>query len=177
MRFIYSLIPILIGIYLLFTDGIFKENRREIDPREAEKLIQWAREHLPQTGILKEQPGGFVYLKVDDGYINQLSAKLSEVGYLKPPYFRSSASPGAHISIFYKDERHQTGRIAEIGKTFSFKITHLAFVPPTNRRYLVLQVDSPELMRLREKYGLSPKLKGHDFHITIAEKKSKKHRY
>jgi hypothetical protein len=30
-----------------------------------------------------------------------------------------------------------------------------------------LAVSCPELEALREKYGLSPRLKGHDFHITI----------
>lgn len=176
-RLIYLFIFILIGVYFLFTTDYLKETSQDIDSKETEALIQWAREHLPQTGILKEQKGGFVYLKVDDGYINQLFDKLSYAGYLKPPYFRQPTSPGAHISIFYEDERPQTGKISEIGHSFSFKIIDLAFVPAKTRRYLVLQVESPELMRLRQKYGLSPLLKGHSFHITIAEKRSKKHRY
>ena len=51
---------------------------------QTEEIVQWARAHLPQTGVLKEDRGGFVYLKVDDGYINQLFPRLSDPGYVKP---------------------------------------------------------------------------------------------
>lgn len=134
-------------------------------------IIQWAQEHLPQNGILKEEKGGFVYLKVDDNYINQLFLMLSNPEYIKPPYFRRSDSPGAHISVFYVNERNQMGEIKEIGQKYSFKISGLASVPPKTHKYIVLQVTSPELEQLRKKYGLSPLLQGHDFHISIAEKK------
>lgn len=140
-------------------------------------VVQWAQDHLPQKGILKEGRDGFVYLKVDDNYIYQLFPMLNEPGYVKPPYFRRSNSPGAHISVFYVDERKRTGKISEIGQSFAFQISQLSYVPPKTREFIVLQVRSPELEQLRSKYGVSPLLKGHDFHITIAEKKFRKRYY
>lgn len=138
-----------------------------------ETIIHWAQNHLPQSGVLTENNDGFVYLKVDDDYINQLFPLLDNPAYVKPPYFRRLDSPGAHISVFYVDERKQTGKIKEIGQKYSFKIKSIAYVPPKRPEYIVLELDSKELEALREKYGLSPHLKGHDFHITIAKKKNK----
>lgn len=145
--------------------------QREHPPGSEEDIvIQWAEQHLPQTGVLKEDARGFVYLKVDDGYINKLSQFVIDPRYGKPPYFRRPDSPGAHISVIYREERNRTGPIQEIGQTFPFTLMELAHVPPKTGKYLVLQVYSPELEHLRKKYDLSPLLKGHAFHITIAEK-------
>lgn len=138
---------------------------------EEDIIIQWAEHNLLQTGVLKEEKKGFVYLKVDDNYINKLIQFVIDPRYIKPPYFRRPDSPGAHISVIYRDERRRTGPIKEIGRTYSFQLTKLAKVPLKTGKYLVLQVYAPELEQLRKKYGLSPLLKGHDFHITIAEKK------
>lgn len=136
-----------------------------------QKIINWATENLPQVGTLQENNEGFVYLKVDDGYINQLFQFIDDPAYVKPPYFRRPDSPGAHISVFYVQERRKTGIIHELGKKFTFKIQSVDYVPPKSREYIVLKVSSPELENLRTKYGLSPLLKGHDFHITIAKKR------
>lgn len=73
------------------------------------------------------------------------------------------------------NERNQTGKIKEIGQQYSFKITGLASVPPRTGEYIVLKVESPDLEQLRQKYGLSPLLQGHSFHITIAKKKRRHH--
>jgi hypothetical protein len=164
---------------LLLLNGIFSSYcnayQTEGVALDAEPIVQWAQSHLPQKGVLKENDQGFVYLKVDDGYINQLFPKLSAHNYIKPAYFRRPDSPGAHISVFYVDERGRTGDIKEIGQGFSFKISDLAYVPEKSREYIVIKVKSPELEQLRSKYNLSPLLHGHDFHITIAKKKNKKH--
>ena len=138
-------------------------------------LVLWAQEHLPQKGDLKEGSDGYVYLKVDDNYINQLFPMLNEPEYIKPPFFRRPDSPGAHISVFYVDERRRTGPIAEIGKTYNFKISTFSFVPPKTKEYAVLEVLSPELEQLRMKYNLSPLLKNHEFHITIGKRLARKH--
>lgn len=140
-----------------------------------EYVVRWASSHLPQTGTLMEDKRGFVYLKVDDNYINQLFPMLPHSGYSKPAYFRRPDAPGAHISVFYIDERNQTGEIKEIGKQYSFKVVGIAAVPPKTSKYIVLEVESPELESLRKKYGLSPLLKGHDFHITVAKKNRRHH--
>lgn len=148
-------------------DGIKSQSQIQ----NQEFVIDWAQKNLPQTGILKENAGGFVYLKVDDGYINQLFPLLDNPAYRPPPFFRRPDSPGAHISVVYVEEREQTGKIEEIGQKFAFKIASIAYVPAKTRENIVLEVISPELEKLRMKYGLSPKLKGHNFHITIAKKK------
>lgn len=169
---------LLFGYHLLTTIPSFAEeggvqnflNQLFSVVKPEEPIVQWAQDNLSQSGVLKEGRDGFVYLKVDDGYINQLFPMISNPGYVKPAYFRRPDAPGAHISVMYVDERNRTGDIAELGKSYSFKITRLAFVPPRTRKYIVLEIDCPELESLRKKYGLSPLLKGHDFHITIAKK-------
>lgn len=143
--------------------------------QKEEYVVHWARAHLPQIGVLIEEQRGFVYLKVDDNYINQLFSILNPPEYTKPQYFRRFDSPGAHISVFYVDERNRTGEIKEKGQKYSFKIKGLSFVPPKTQEYLVLEVESPDLEQLRKNYGLSPLLQGHPFHITIAKKKRRYH--
>jgi len=138
----------------------------------SESILQIAQSNLPHSGVLKQDRSGFVYLKVDDHYIDQLFPLLHNREYRKPPYFRRPNAPGAHISVIYSDEHVYT--IAELGQTFSFKILDMAIVPPRTQEFVVIQVESPELEALRTKYGLSPLLKGHPFHITIAKKKNYK---
>ena len=137
--------------------------------------MRWAEYRLPHSGILKEKKDGFVYVKVDDRYIDSLLPILANDAYTKPPYFRREDSPGAHISVFYVSERGQAGTIKEIGQRYSFRINGLAIIPKKTQEYIVLQIASPELEQLRKKYGLSPLIQGHDFHITIAKKKHGNH--
>jgi hypothetical protein len=136
-----------------------------------EKVVEYAREHFPQEGKLMIKPDGFAYVKVDDEYIHTLFPMLGlkDKGFMEPPYFRSSDAPGAHISVFYENEQI---RPQEIDQIFHFKLKQITFVNPTKGvTYAVLQVESPELEALRQKYGLSPKLFGHDYHISLAKKK------
>ncbi len=135
-----------------------------------QEVVNYAREHLPLEGQLIVKSGGFGYLKVDDEYIHTLFPLLglADSGYKKPPYFRSHESPGAHISVFYEDENVIPD---EIGQTFHFELKNIVIVRVSKTvSYAVLQVESPELEALREKYGLSPKLHGHEYHISIAKK-------
>lgn len=113
---------------------------------------------------------GFGYLKVDDNYIHALlpMLNLTEEGFETPPYFRRSEAPGAHISIFYVNENI---RPEESGQTFPFELKQIVIVKPSrDKSYVVLQVESKELEKLREKYGLSPKLHCHEYHITLGKK-------
>jgi hypothetical protein len=159
--------------YFYSTNNSEKQSQKptETTPVDLKEVVDWARSNLSQTGTLQEGKDGFVYLKVDDNYIHQLFPLLHRKNYEEPPYFRRIDSPGAHISVFYTDERNRIGRINEIGQPFTFTINHIKTVPPGSNEYLVLTVTSPELERLRKKYGLKPLLRGHDFHITIAKKK------
>jgi hypothetical protein len=135
-----------------------------------QEVIQYADETLPLEGQLVAKTDGFTYLKVDNAYIHTLFPMLGlkEEGYREPPYFRRPNSPGAHISVFYENEHIKP---EEIGQTFHFKPKNIVIVKASNRvSYAILQVESPELEQLREKYGLSPKLQGHEFHITLGKK-------
>lgn len=133
------------------------------------EVVQYAKENLPLEGSLMSNSHGYVYLKVDDGYIHQLFPMLNikNEGYKEPPFFRRKSSPGAHISVFYSNEHIHP---KELGKKFSFELKKVAIVKQKGSKYVVLQVESPELEKLREKYGLGPKLYGHEYHISIGKK-------
>ena len=133
-----------------------------------EDVTQFAKENLPLEGQLVMKSDGFGYIKVDDAYIHDLLPMLDLTYYKEPPYFRSEDSPGAHISVFYVDEHVMP---EEVGQTFPFTLKEIVIVRPSKTTsYVVLQVESPELENLREKYGLSRKLHGHEFHISIGKK-------
>jgi len=135
-----------------------------------QEVVEYAGENLPLDGHLMMKSGGFVYVKVDDEYIHTLFPMLglNEEGFKKPPYFRSSEASGAHISVFYEDENIMP---EEIGSTFTFKLKRIVIVQASKYvQYAILEVESPELEKLRKKYGLSPKLHGHEYHISLAKK-------
>lgn len=138
--------------------------------RSWNEVVKWARKNLPQQGKLIRKSDGYVYLKVDDNYIFQLLPKLGlkNKGYRAPPYFRSKEAPGAHISVFYAHEKILP---SQLGKMFSFELKKIRIVSinPTTS-YVILEIESKELETLRQAYGLSPKLFGHEFHISIGKK-------
>lgn len=121
-------------------------------------------------GRLVTKSDGFTYIKVDDEYIHTLFPMLGleKDGFKEPPYFRRPEAPGAHISVINVNENVIP---EEIGQIFQFNLKQITLVQPTREAtYVVLQVEAPELESLREKYGLSPNLNGHDFHITLGKK-------
>lgn len=134
-----------------------------------EKAVQ-----LEQRGILKQKDNGYLYLDVSNDYIAQILPLIEAPGKLVPPqHYKSKKGIGAHISVMYENEQIQNEiwEISELGQEFSFKIIELRTVKICRdnvmKKLWLLAVDAPELERLREKYGLTSKLKGHDFHITI----------
>lgn len=139
-----------------------------------QQVVDYAKENLPQQGQLLIKSDGFAYLKVDDEYIHTLFLMLGleEDGFKKPPYFRSKEAPGAHISVFYEKEHILP---EEIGQYFRFQLKQIVIVKPSkDTSYAVLQVEAPELEKLRKKYGLSPKLFDHEYHISLAKKTTTK---
>lgn len=173
MGMLYRLIIVVLGSLLLLYALPFEW--KTSPPASTEQVVGWkeaveyAQEHLPQQGVLTRKSGGFVYLKVDDAYIRKLfpMLDLKGEGFREPPYFRSPNAPGAHISVFLANEHI---RPKEIGQTFHFKLKRITVIKTRNARFAILQVESPELENLRREYGLSPKLYGHHFHITLAKK-------
>ena len=131
------------------------------------EVIDTAKTKLPHEGKLIQQKDGYAFIKVDDRYINELFPLLQAKGFHKPPYFRRKDAPGAHISVIYKNEQVKLG---EVGQVFHFSIKNIATIKTDNGiSYIVLNVDAPELEKLRTKYGLGPRLNNHEFHITIAK--------
>lgn len=138
-------------------------------PEPWAEAVEFARMHLPLEGKLVQKSDGYGFVKVDDRYIHDLFPLLkAEIGFDKPPYFRRSDAPGAHISVFYANE-HVV--VTEVGQRFKFTLKDIVMVRTNNGvSYIVLLVDAPELEQLRQKYGLAPRLNNHEFHITIARK-------
>lgn len=176
MKYIKILILIIlttIAIKRSFDGWIVKSTQKQAHLNENlawQEVVYYAQEHLPAEGQLMVKSDGFVYLKVDDAYIHTLFPMLGleQDGYQEPPYFRTKEAPGAHISVFYADEHI---RPEEVGQHFHFELKHIELVRPSkNASYAILVVESPELEKLREKYGLSAKLFGHEYHIALAKK-------
>lgn len=136
------------------------------------EAIAYAKKNLPSHGVLRQNKDGYAYVKVNDSYINELFNIIKlDNSYKRPPYFRRKDSPGAHISVAYSDEKV---RFKEVGSSYSFELREINIVEAKKNYYVVLNVFSPQLETLRKKYGLSRKLKDHEFHITIAKKSGHK---
>jgi len=141
--------------------------------KQAKKL-----ENVELKGELKQTKNGFVYLDLPNNLINGLFAIIDENNISKPPYNQKKYnSVGAHVSVMYEDEvKDKNLEIKEIGEEFNFSLGELKSTKPEGwdevDKVYFLQIDSPELQDLREKYGLSKKLNGHEFHITVAVEKS-----
>lgn len=155
--------------FLLFAVSHFCYSYVALDTQAEQEVVVYAQKNLPNVGFLKIKHG-YVYLKVDNKYIKTLLPMLHNPALEEPPYFRRPGAPGAHISVVYTDERGKLPRfIPEINKTFRFTVIGFKSVTTgKGKSYYVLTVDSPELEEFRKKYDLSPLLKGHPFHITIA---------
>ena len=129
-------------------------------------------------GLLKKTRDNFVYLDISNDVINGFVSILDHEGVDKPPYnIKSFNSVGAHISVIGTDEYndHEIKEIKEIGQEFNFALKDLKSTNPEGwdgiKRAYFLRVDAPELEELRNKYGLSKLVKGHDFHITVGVEK------
>ncbi len=139
-------------------------------------ILNYIQKNLAHSGVLKNS-NGFVYVDVDDAYIQELVTFIQKEGFVQPPYFGSPDLVGAHISVIFPDEMKQYGveRVEECGEKIEFVPKECEVVHPPkwegiDEVYFVV-VEAPELDRIREKYGL-PKRK-YDYHITIGVKPKK----
>jgi len=135
------------------------------------------KQEVKLVGKLMQTEDGFTYLKVSNNIINGFYHSIKEDGATKPPYDKKDMNnTGAHISVFYGDEVNENKlEIEELGDEFEFKVGKMYSVEPEGwdemERVWFLEVQSPQLEKLRAKYGLSKKLNGHEFHITCAIKR------
>jgi hypothetical protein len=141
----------------------------EYQPQVIETVVQ-----IPQKGILKQKDNGYLYLEVSKDFIAEVLPLIDVPGKIVPPrHYTSKKGIGAHISVMYENEQilNEIWEINELGQEFTFTVMELRTVKLNKnnkvQKLWLLAVAAPELEQLRESYGLSSKLKNHDFHITI----------
>lgn len=141
----------------------------ENQPQVYEKVVQ-----LEQKGILKQKDNGYLYVEVTNDFISEALPLIDAQGKIVPPrHYTSKKGIGAHISVMYENEQilNEIWEIKELGQEFTFTVMELRTVKLNKdnkmKKLWLLAVAAPELEKLRESYGLSSKLKNHDFHITI----------
>lgn len=141
---------------------------------EMTSAIHQVIDNLPCEGNIKIAVNGFSYLDINDDFIHQIYPLLGYLEAMKPDYFTTENNYiGAHISIIYPEENTQLDA-NEANKRIEFEIVGLFCADLADTRYFAFKVNAPELIRIRQKYGLSDKmqLKGCmiESHITIATK-------
>lgn len=141
----------------------------ESQPQVIEKVVQ-----IQQKGILKQKDNGYLYIEVSKDFIAEALPLIDAPGKIVPPrHYTSKKGIGAHISVMYENEQilNEIWEIKELGQEFTFTVMELRTVKINKdnkmKKLWLLAVAAPELENLRESYGLSSKLKNHDFHITI----------
>ena len=147
-------------------------------PRKEAKeleLLAYANQHIPQTGTVQVNDQGFIYLDISNAYIHDLIALLDIPGVIPPPYFGPLYAAGAHITIATTFENHPPLPPEMLSKEISFSLKECFVVAPQNWTEVELlwfiSVEALELSHIRTALNLSPKLNGHDFHITFGVKK------
>ena len=123
---------------------------------------------------------GFLYLDVPDDIIEAFVKMIPNRGLDKPEVATDPTDyVGAHISVMYAEEtKRLKKRVREIGEDFQYTLDKMYVTTPENwddvQEVYFIAVKSPQLEGLRRKYGLRPKLNGHDFHITVAVRTTRK---
>ncbi|MCP5363092.1 MAG: hypothetical protein H6911_03970 [Rickettsiaceae bacterium] len=120
-------------------------------------------EEFPKSGILKQRKN-YVYLALDNQYIHSLYPIIQNFDNKtqKPPYFRKADPIGSHVSVMYEKETEDLN-IEDVNKSFNFTLNKLKLVESKGKSYYVLEIESPELEKLRLKYGLTKLLNGFKF--------------
>lgn len=157
-------------VAILTTFSIFAGDYQvEHQPQVLEKVFQ-----LAQKGTLKQKDNGYLYVEVSKDFISEVLPLLDAPGKMVPPrHYTSKKGIGAHISVMYENEliMNEIWEIQELGQEFTFTVMELRTIKLVRdnkmRKLWVLAVSAPELEGLRQSYGLSSLLRGHDFHITI----------
>jgi hypothetical protein len=141
----------------------------ENQPQVIETVVQFE-----QKGILKQKDNGYLYVEVSRDFISEALPLIDAQGKIVPPrHYTSKKGIGAHISVMYENEQilNEVWEIKELGQEFTFTVMELRTVKLNKynkvKKLWLLAVAAPELEKLRESYGLSSRLKNHDFHITI----------
>lgn len=156
---------LIIFVIIFFSSLAAKEDHRvEAQPEALKEALA-----LKGEGILRKKDNGFVYLDVDNAFIDSVVPHLELPGELRA-LPTAKRSLGAHISVFNEAE---VEHLDELGHCFSFEVKEIrSFTAHTRdglKKLWTIAVESSELEHLRASYGLSPKLKGHAYHITLGK--------
>lgn len=125
-------------------------------------------------GRLYLSPSGWLLLSVPNAFVRGVFSAMSEPG-AQLPLVDSALS--AHISVMRPDEIEGIGgpeKVTERGKAFQYSPRNFVQLDPAGwpemSRVWMVQVNSPDLQKLRRSYGLSglPNNDKYDFHITCA---------
>lgn len=134
---------------------------------------------LPQSGVLKQNKQGFIYLELPDTYV-ALSALIQDP--LCVPFVYADSSL-AHIPVVLPYEwTQQRGpqKLQELNTTFTFKINGVCSVTPQlckdiDKIYF-LRISSLDLEFFRKSLLLPARLRGHEFHMVLGCKRAVKTR-
>jgi hypothetical protein len=145
----------------------------ENQPQVMEKALQ-----LAQKGVLKQKGHGHVYLEVSKEFADLLPLIQTSETIAKPWFLHSKYGIGSHINVMDGRELlKKKMKIKELGNTFNFTVKEVRTVKfagcKSEKTVWFLVVDAPELEKLREGYGLSPKFKDREFHIVIGTQSPK----
>lgn len=140
---------------------------------EDPQIMSYVDQNLPHQGVLKQTKEGFVYVELPRGYVFDILPMIDQSNVCPPPYFAKD-KVGAHITVATPDEMAglEFPVIPSLGQKISFTIVNFAHVQLENsvlgREIYMFTIKSPQIEEIRTKLGLTPKIKGYDFHITIA---------
>ena len=136
--------------------------------QQTEALV--AAKTIESRGVLRQKKNGFVYLDVDNAFIQKVIPGIALPGKISP-IKNGSKGMGAHISVITEQEVKRLGapQVSEVGKIFSFHVIEVRSFIVQGTKLWALIVEAPELTSLRRIYGLEPELKGHAFHITLGK--------
>lgn len=128
-----------------------------------------AAKQLSLKGNTRLTENNLFCLGIDDAFIHQLFPLLKNENVKKPNYF-GEKSIGAHITIIYPEENKKINT-HDLQQEHSFSIKDIVTAAIGQKKYFVLLIESPSLLKLRKKYFLPDLLsfKGYliGFHITI----------
>lgn len=137
------------------------------------QIMTYVDKNLPHQGILKQTKEGFLYVELPRGYVFDILPMIDQSNVCPPPYFDKD-KVGAHITVAMPDEIAglKFPAVPSLGQKISFTIVNFAQVQLENsilgKEIYMFTIKSPQIEEIRTKLGLTPKIKGYDFHITIA---------
>jgi hypothetical protein len=143
-------------------------------------ISAYARQALPRKGVLRQGQDGYVYLELPDTFITEIYPLIQDKECEAVSIFQIDPSP-AHIPVILPHEWSQKkgwGEIKELEETFHFEVKRLESLRPTRwpgvENVYFFEISSPELERFRERLLLPSRIRGHEFHVAIAIRKSER---